>query len=378
VHAGFGPAPAGFRVVAELIPLPTANRIHLLVPARSRSAASAALRQFVTGSGRKAKLMTTVAVAGSQTGIAAALQRKRAILAVADDASDHEVESLVLTSHLARIFDTDSVELAVRVGADRPNGKPVVQVMTAEGEALGFGKIGWNALTRPMVSREAEVLSQLTQAPPDTFDAPAIVHAGPWQGFELMVVRPAITDGAVSGAAPPMDAAREVTTIGGLEHAALAASPWWRSVSQRLEAVEHPGLASSIAAIGERHGSTELTFGGCHGDWTPWNMGRRSGRLIVWDWERFHTGVPVGIDLAHFAFMVALRQRNQSPDEAQAHVLESLPARLEELNVSASLAPLVLRLHHVEMALRFAEARAQGVTTRHDLFAERLAVLVTE
>ena len=40
----------------------------------------------------------------------------------------------------------------MRVGADRPNGKPVVTVMTAAGEALGFGKIGWNELTREMVA----------------------------------------------------------------------------------------------------------------------------------------------------------------------------------------------------------------------------------
>ena len=253
--------------------------------------------------------------------------------------------------------------------------------MTAEGEALGFGKIGWNALTRrDGGARGRGALAAHRRRRQTSFDAPAIVHAGPWQGFELMVVRPAITDGGglrrgSADGAPPARSPR----IGGLEHSALAAlalvaigcpsgskqsnTPAWRRRSLRSRS----GTARPNS-----------TFGGCHGDWTPWNMGRRNGRLIVWDWERFHTGVPVGIDLAHFAFMVALRQRNQSPDEAQAHVLESLPARLEQLDVSGSLAPLVLRLHHVEMALRFAEARAQGVTTRHDLFAERLAVLVTE
>jgi hypothetical protein len=378
VHAGIGPAPTGFRVVSELIPLPTATRVHLLVPARSRAAATAAMRQFVTGSGRKAKLMAAVAVAGSQTGITATLQRKRAILAVASDVPDHEVENLVLSSHLARVFNTDAVELAVRVGADRPNGKPVVEVMTPTGEPLGFSKIGWNALTRAMVSREAEVLSQLTEAPPTSFDTPAIVHAGEWQGFELMVVRPAMTDAAVSGSEPPMEAGREITTIGGIERSALAGSPWWNTLTERLGAIDHPGLAASIAAIAGQSGTQELAFGGCHGDWTPWNMGRRNGRLMVWDWERFQTGVPVGIDLAHFAFMVALRQRNQSPDEAQAHALESLPPRLEQMGAPGSLAGLVLRLHHVEMALRFAEARAHGVTTRHDMFAERLAVLVAQ
>ncbi len=79
-----GSAPAGFRVVDQLLPLPTASRVHMLVPAGSRPAATAALRQFVTGSGRKGQLMTAVAVAGSRTGIAPVLLRSRATISVAE------------------------------------------------------------------------------------------------------------------------------------------------------------------------------------------------------------------------------------------------------------------------------------------------------
>ncbi len=43
-----------------------------------------------------------------------------------------------------------------------------------------------------------------------------------------------------------------------------------------------------------------LPFGAWHGDWTPWNMSRRRGRLQLWDWERFETGVPMGLDRCHY------------------------------------------------------------------------------
>ncbi len=376
MHAGIGPTPQGFRVVDELLPLPTAKRVHLLVPSGSRAAAAAALKQFGTGSGRSARLLTAAAVGGSRTGLTSALVRARARISVADDTPADDLPQLVLSHYLAQIFGTETVELAVRVGSDRPNAKPVVKVMTAAGEALGFVKIGWNELTRAMVAREAEVLAQLTATPSSSFDAPAIVHAGPWQDFELMVVRAVLTDAAVPGSAPPIEAGREIAAIGGRTRAALADTDWWGSVAERLAGVEHATLGQTIATITERHGTQQLDVGGAHGDWTPWNMGRSDGRLVVWDWERFATGVPVGIDLVHFGFMVALRQRRRSPADAQAHVLATAPAMLDQLNVPGALTPLMLQLHHVEMALRFAEARAQGVTTRHDLFAERLVKLV--
>lgn len=45
-----------------------------------------------------------------------------------------------------------------------------------------------------------------------------------------------------------------------------------------------------------------LTFGSWHGDFTPWNMAsvRRDGKISVWDWEQFQTGVPLGMDEIHF------------------------------------------------------------------------------
>ena len=289
-----GSAPDGFRVVDRFLPLPSAKRAHVLVPGESNAAASAGLQQFVTGSGRRAKLASAVVVAATRTGIAPLVVRKKATISVQDDVAAGELPGLVLGSHLAEVLEVERVELAVRVGADRPNGKPVVQVMRPSGESLGFGKVGWNDLTRGMVDREGAVLQELSAHSPASFDVPTILHAARWQGFELLVVSPASTDAAVAGDAPPLDASREISQIGGIATSALAASPWWADIKKRIEGTDHPTLPGSIEAIELAYGTEELTFGGAHGDWTPWNMGRRSGRLIVWDWERFRTDVPWG------------------------------------------------------------------------------------
>ncbi len=229
-----------------------------------------------------------------------------------------------------------------------------------------------------MVAREGEVLTQLAAGPPASFDLPGVIESGQWQGFELLLVQPAVTDAAVPGDSPPIEATSEISRIGGVTTSPLAESRWWQDAKARLAGADHPTLPASIAAIEKLHGEDEIALGGGHGDWTPWNMGRRDGRLVVWDWERFTSGVPVGIDLVHFAYLVALRQWKRSPAEAQAHVLESVPAQLERLGRPGAQTRLLLQLHHLEMALRFAEARAVGVETAHDLFAERLAVLVSE
>jgi hypothetical protein len=372
-----GAAPEGFRVVDQFVPLPSARRVHVLVPANCRPAATAALQSFVTGSGRRARLLTGVAVAGSRSGVVPRLVRARAVISVERTTPDDELPELILSRHLAQLLDTHRVELAVRVSADRPNSKPVVQLMDSAGTVLGFGKVGWNTLTRTMVEREAQVLRSLMASPPKGFDAPAIVHAGPWGAFQLLVVQPAITDEAADGLSPPIDAAREVAGIGGTERTALGASAWWSSVKERVAAISHPTVPDAVVAIERRHGEEVVTLGGVHGDWTPWNMGWRDGRLVVWDWERFCNLAPVGTDLIHYAYLVALRQRRRSADEAQADVLERVPAQLDMLDVPGTQTRLLLELHHLEMALRFAEARAAGVRTAHDLFAERLTKLIS-
>jgi len=71
-------------------------------------------------------------------------------------------------------------------------------------------------------------------------------------------------------------------------------------VRDRLgEALERLRVASS---------DRPLPLGAWHGDWTPWNMSRRKGRLQLWDWERFETGVPRGLDRCHYGVNAVTRR----------------------------------------------------------------------
>ena len=70
-------------------------------------------------------------------------------------------------SVLPRILGVPRVEVAVSIGRQlRPNLKPVLQIMTPEGDVLAYAKLGWNPLTRSLVENEAAVLRAWSHARP--------------------------------------------------------------------------------------------------------------------------------------------------------------------------------------------------------------------
>ena len=373
VTAGAGGAPPGFRVVDTYVAVPDLGHPQALLPADSAGAAARALRRFAQGSGAPARLAALAAAGGLRAGGLRLIRRNRVTVSVAQGMPDERLAELVLRRHLERRLGRDGLQLAIRVGAARPNGKPVVQVLDAAGDAIGFCKVGWNDLTRPLVAGEADALQELAAVPaPLSFSVPRLLARGNWQGFELLVVEAIAERGQPTGTDPPVRATGEVAGLGGRTRERLTESTWWADLQHRLAAVDHPRLAADAGRVGERFGGHEVAFGGCHGDWTPWNMSRVGGRLVVWDWERFRHAAPIGQDLAHYTFMVSLRRRKESPEQAARRVLEASPARLEAIGADRGQAELVLMLHQLEMGVRFAEAQAAGVRVRHDLFADGL------
>jgi hypothetical protein len=373
VTAGAGGPPPGFRVVDAYVAVPDLGHPQALLPDGLAAAAARSLRRFAQGSGLPARLAALAAAGGVRGGGLRLLRRNRVTVSVAERTPAEQLGELVLRHHLEQALGRHGLQLAVRVGAVRPNGKPVVQVMDAAGEPVGFCKVGWNELTRPLVAGEADALAELAAAPqPLSFSVPRLLERGAWRDFELLLVEAIPERGQPTGADPPVRATGEVANLGGRTRERLAESRWWAAVQARLGAVDHPSLVADARRLGERFGSLEMSFGGCHGDWTPWNMSRVGGRLVVWDWERFGHAAPLGLDLVHYSFMVALRRRGQSPQDATSHVLAGTPPRLKAIGADRGHAALVLMLHQLEMAVRFAEAKAAGVEVHHDLFAEGL------
>jgi hypothetical protein len=118
---------------------------------------------------------------------------------------------------------------------------------------------------------------------------------------------------------------RELAGWLGLSRRPLATSEAWKLAQDTPAELADPRQAEEferlVVAAGERYGNVELTLGAWHGDWTPWNMAWDGTQVLLWDFERFATGVPVGFDLVHYRLQVVLRDRGE---QAAADVVRAV------------------------------------------------------
>ncbi|MBO3750766.1 hypothetical protein J5X84_32215 [Streptosporangiaceae bacterium NEAU-GS5] len=150
--------------------------------------------------------------------------------------------------------------------ARRANRKPVLEAH-GEGGLLAFAKIG-TPVAADLVRHEAAVLRMVAERPAKVVVAPTVLHHGVWRGLEVLVLS-------------PLPAVR-------------------RPVPRDL-------LHLAIREIAGWHGDEPAHA--WHGDLSPWNVSPSpDGRLLVWDWERFGAGVPLGFDAMHHFFHRALRR----------------------------------------------------------------------
>ncbi|MFB9678286.1 hypothetical protein [Streptosporangium vulgare] len=286
-----------------------------------------------------------------------------------------------IESHLSEVFGTP-VRVTLRVRpARRANRKPILEARAADGP-IAFVKIGDTDLTRELVAHEARTLGLLAGVPLKTVVPPAVLHHGSWRGLSVLALTPLpVRRGRIPGAVLT-DAIAEIARIPGgraPERAPLG-DPARGHPAPGDPLPETPvrtGQAPSDARTWQTPGDPARTgqaLGGppsvdplpgdasrgpggqgfsWHGDLTPWNISRGpDGRLLVWDWERFGTGVPLGFDAVHHFFQRALR-RDDPATAAKACVARSLRI-LAPFGLSAAEARLTALHYLIALADRHA------------------------
>jgi hypothetical protein len=90
-------------------------------------------------------------------------------------------------------------------------------------------------------------------------------------------------------------------------------------------------------------------------------MASTSQGLLVWDWERFTAGVPVGFDALHYRLQTDVVPGRQEPRVAAARCIEEAPAALAPFGVGAADARLTATLYLADLATRYlADRQAQA------------------
>jgi hypothetical protein len=260
--------------------------------------------------------------------------------------------------------------VSLYLGVARANRKPVLQLLTPQGQPLGFAKIGVNSLTTALVHAECEALIRLGQAELGDIMVPRVLHYGEWRGMNVLVISPL----PVWHRRRPVSAARlaaamnSVARLGGTHREPLAASRYWQRLTDRLAAAEQStardALLSALGTLATRAGDTPIVLGCWHGDWTPWNMVCTRAGLLVWDWERFTEDVPLGFDALHYSLHRDLAAR-RNPRDAAGDCVENAPNLLAPFEIGARDARLTAILYLADLATRFlADRQAQAGARR--------------
>ncbi len=352
---------------SEFLLIPGENRPPLLVPASPRLAA-AAVRHYRAPRSLVARMTSKALRFGLASGLGASMVRGR--VRVYEPAEADTIETY-LRAALSR-----EVRLSMFLGPPRANRKPVLQLLAPDGEAIGFAKVSINPLTRDLVRAEHAALTQLSQARLTEITVPPVLHHGQWRGQEVLVLSTLPvwlrrTPPAVGQLAAAM---REVASVGGLSSGPLAGSGYAKRLTARLAdadgSPERTALLEALSTLTTRAGDRDLGYGAWHGDWSPWNMASTRSGFLVWDWERFAVGVPVGFDALHYWVQTEIRHGRREPRD----VATECPGRAAELigpvGGDVTQARLTAALYLIELATRY-------LVDRQDEAGARLGVTRT-
>jgi hypothetical protein len=331
--------------------VPGAVDARLAVPLRPRAAAAAVARSQAAPGSTTAAVRNRLMAAAFRTGLAGALLPGRLIITQAEGAADG------LDSALADLFD-QAVRLGIRVGPPRANRKPVLQVVSPKGRLLAYAKLGTNPLTDRLVQAESAALERLAGVRLGEVRVPRVLHVGVWQGHPLLVQSPLPVGRAGSpGGQRLVDAMVAVARTGSGDPTEPVRLPWWDRTCAALDALPRGPVADRLAAARDRLAAATagrpVPSAAWHGDWNAGNCSVIPGAVLVWDWERYETGVPAGFDAVHLSLQSAI-SAGVDPAEAARRSLAASAALTAPFGVPAADAPAVAAVYLWGIGVRYA------------------------
>jgi len=347
------PSRANGAVVQEFVVIPSARTPRMLVPTRPRLAA-AALRNSQSGSGSRERLRALALATAFRLHLGRVVFRDR--LRVWSPDGRRPTPDTSLKAHLDAVTGTDG-SWALPVTRARANRKPVLQVLDPRARPVAFVKVGTNALTRALVRAEERSLDSV-QGCLATTAVPGVIASTDWGELSLLALSP-LPLARRSASAPPERvtvAALEIMRVGGSRVLPLRDADYWTRLRERIAGLEDARGAMLLSAwqrLDELAGLVEVEIGAWHGDWAPWNMAWVDGELLVWDFERFERGVPVGFDLVHADLQTRILDPSRSAEALILDRLEHAPALLRAAGVSTTTSYVVFTAYLLEIGCRW-------------------------
>lgn len=334
--------------VARWLAVPDGADPRLLVGVTGRHAAVRVIRRQM--SGRRPRTIAARWVFSALAWIGLLQRRSSGQWAV-----QGPVDAPSLARRIAEVLEVSQVSLSLAIGPARANRKPILQVTDAHGSVLAFAKVGHDALTRALVEREAAALSSLADRVPRV-QVPRVLATLEWAGCQVMLLSPLrIPRKRVGGAVGDQrlkDVVRQIAAVDGLREVAWTSHPLRARLANQCAGLGTAGerIAALLDSVPGEH---RFTTGCWHGDFNAGNVALGRAATVVWDWERFESGAPLGFDLLHHQLHRDITERGTDPAQAARRLVDSAPAELADLGCSVAEAAWTARLYLATLAVRY-------------------------
>lgn len=335
---------------ARYLLLPSPSRPRLVVQAGQPQTSARAVRRQLTGQRLRTRAARGVLSMGLRSGV---IDRFRSCRVVVRGPAEADAIDLVLQ----RVLGVPSVHLTIPIGPARANRKPVLQVTDSAGDVLAFAKVGHDQLTSTLVRREGAALERLSEASLRTVRPPRATALVEWRDLVVLVLEPLPIPHRRRAARNErqrlVDAVAEIAHSFGTATRGWDGNPFVAQLRHSLVSCGDRGapFLRLLTAMAEH--SPALELGAWHGDLNPGNVALDTHQCLVWDWERFEEGVPVGFDLLHHDLQQAITVDRDSPLPAARALLADAPDRLTPLGVPPATAFEVAQLYLLTIAARY-------------------------
>jgi hypothetical protein len=256
------------------------------------------------------------------------------------------------------------VSATVHLGPERANRKPVLALSSPDGVLEGFAKVGVDDLTDALVEIERQALGALAQAALGSITVPRLIAAGAWQSHAYVLVSPLpltarqsrVDQGRLSAAQVELARALGTTST------SVGSAPYVSGLVDRLTALGAAGAALATAVHTSCPADQRLEFGTWHGDWRAANYATTATSVLLWDWERFATGVPVGFDALHHQLTAIGHTTDRSV--LARRLFATAPGTLRPFGVDPQRAVTTTTLYLGEIAARYLADRQHETAAR--------------
>lgn len=297
------------RPVYQYCRLPLTYGREYLIPLDPRQAAVDAISLY-NSHNMKTRVAKALLTMGLKLGIAQPFMQKIVLL------NQHNTSKVAPTreplfEHLKKVLGHRDLRFAIYLGNPGPIWKPVIFIISSDGKALCYAKVGWNKLTRQLVENEKQTLECLNKRSFEFGRIPRIIYFSHWGDKRILITEALPINSCRS---KPVLSDLHINFLLELSRIHLIKIPfiesnYFKRLSSRMHSIKEivPSdhmiiLQTAYELVINQLSYTTIPMVWRLGDFTPWNIciDINENKTLLIDLEYAESESIPGYDIFHF------------------------------------------------------------------------------